>query len=37
MKITPGAIAVFPGTWQQYKYLAEELGDRCHQEIYFLA
>jgi hypothetical protein len=37
MKITPGAmptaseaIAVFPGTWEQYKHLAEELGDRYH-------
>ncbi|MGL4882271.1 MAG: Uma2 family endonuclease [Waterburya sp.] len=35
MKITPGAIAVFPGTWQQYKYLAEELGDRSATKIKF--
>jgi Uma2 family endonuclease len=35
MKITPGAIAVFPGTWEQYKHLAEELGDRSATKIKF--
>lgn len=35
IQLTPGAIATFPGTWQQYKALSEQLGDRAAVKIKF--